>query len=58
MRAANTNGDSDSIASIAGSISGAYLGVNAIPEPWVERIEKSAYLDNLAYRLSSFWCKK
>jgi len=29
--AANTNGDSDSIACMAGAISGAYLGINAIP---------------------------
>ena len=31
IRAANTNGDSDSIACIAGGISGAYLGLEAIP---------------------------
>lgn len=50
IRGANTNGDSDSIACIAGAISGAYVGINAIPEPWVKRIEKSAYLDDLAHR--------
>jgi len=52
IRAANTNGDSDSIACIAGSISGAYLGVQAIPEAWIERIEKADYLADLAERLS------
>jgi ADP-ribosylglycohydrolase len=52
IRGANTNGDSDSIACIAGSISGAYLGINAIPPKWVKKIEKTEYLDNLAERLA------
>jgi ADP-ribosylglycohydrolase len=52
IRGANTNGDSDSIACIGGSISGAYLGVDAIPEPGVKKIEKSEYLDDLAHRLA------
>jgi len=52
LRAANTNGDSDSIACIAGGISGAYLGIDAIPEKWIKNIEKTEYLDNLAERLS------
>ena len=52
IRGANTNGDSDSIACIAGAISGAYLGIESIPEDWVKRIEKSGYLDDLAIRLS------
>ncbi len=52
IRAANTNGDSDSIACIAGGISGAYLGVEAIPSDWVRRIEKTEYLDGLAARLA------
>lgn len=52
MRGANTNGDSDSIACIAGAISGASLGVSAIPEDWVSKIEKSQYLGDLAERLA------
>jgi len=39
-------------ACIGGSISGAYLGIDAIPNSWVQRIEKSDYLDELAKRLS------
>ncbi|MBR9979727.1 MAG: ADP-ribosylglycohydrolase family protein [Desulfatitalea sp.] len=46
--AANTNGDSDSIACIAGAIGGAFLGVSAIPLDWIQRIEKSDYLGCLA----------
>jgi ADP-ribosylglycohydrolase len=53
IRGANTKGDSDSIACIGGSISGAYLGVGAIPDRWVEKIEKSEYLEDLATRLAA-----
>lgn len=52
IRGANTNGDSDSIACIGGSISGAYLDVEAIPADWINRIEKSRYLGDLAVRLA------
>ena len=52
IRSANTNGDSDSIACIAGSISGAYLGIKAVPAAWVRKIEKSSYLEDLAQRLA------
>ena len=53
IRGANTNGDSDSIACIAGSISGAYLGIDAIPPEWVTKIEKSPYLEDLSQRLAA-----
>ncbi len=52
IRGANTNGDSDSIACIGGSISGAYLGMKSIPDQWVKEIEKSEYLNDLATRLA------
>ena len=52
-RGANTQGDSDSIACIAGSISGAYLGIRGLPPAWVERVEKSAYLADVARRLAA-----
>lgn len=47
-RGARTNGDSDSIASIAGAIVGAYHGVNAWPAEWVKQIEFSTALNLLA----------
>jgi len=50
---ANTQGDSDSIAAIAGGISGAYVGIKALPRDWVGRIEKSAYLADVARRLAA-----
>jgi len=52
LRGANTNGDSDSVACIAGGISGAYLGIEAIPNGWIKRIEKSEHLNDLAARLA------
>ena len=51
-RGANTNGDSDSIACIAGGVSGARLGFDAIPSDWAKRIEKTDYLNALATRLA------
>lgn len=53
IRGANTNGDSDSIACIAGSISGAYLGIETIPAEWIKKIEKTDYLEDLAVRLAN-----
>ncbi|MBN1848323.1 MAG: ADP-ribosylglycohydrolase family protein [Deltaproteobacteria bacterium] len=52
IRGANTNGDSDSIACIGGSISGAFLGIDAIPKSWIQRIEKTEYLDDIATKLA------
>lgn len=52
-RAANFDGDSDSVACITGAIMGARLGVEAIPADWLARIEKSEYLADLADRLAA-----
>jgi ADP-ribosylglycohydrolase len=52
LRGANTNGDSDSIACIAGAFSGAYVGKDGIPLRWLVKIEKSDYLADLAERLA------
>jgi ADP-ribosylglycohydrolase len=52
-RGANTQGDSDSIACIAGGLSGAYLGLGALPAAWVARLEKTDYLADVARRLAA-----
>lgn len=52
-RAANSDGDSDSIACIAGGILGARLGLVAIPESWQARCENQAYLADLGVRLAA-----
>lgn len=49
--ASNTDGDSDSIACIAGSIMGALLGVDALRTSWRAEVEDSAYLHELGERL-------
>ncbi|GAB4509546.1 MAG: ADP-ribosylglycohydrolase family protein [Anaerolineae bacterium] len=52
-RAANSNGDSDSIACIAGGIMGARLGSLAgLPAEWVARCENHDYLMDLARRMA------
>ncbi len=48
LTGANTVGDSDSIACIAGAISGAYNGIYAIPKHWREQVESAAMLHEVA----------
>jgi len=52
LMGANTNGDSDSIACIAGAISGAYNGAQAIPVGWLERLENRSLLRQTAIDLN------
>jgi poly(ADP-ribose) glycohydrolase ARH3 len=49
--AISLGGDTDTIASMAGAISGAYLGLDAIPSKWQERLENRDYILNLAGKL-------
>jgi len=49
--AVSLGGDTDTIASMAGAISGAYLGVDALPLDWQERLENRDYISQLAGRL-------
>jgi len=51
VTAANTIGDSDSIACIAGAISGAYNGMAAIPSHWGRDVEDADYLLEIADKL-------
>ncbi len=50
--AANISGDSDSVASIAGGLVAARLGLSALPGDWLERLENREYLIDLANRLA------
>jgi hypothetical protein len=43
-RPANAHGDSDSIATLAGALLGARLGLEALPPDWVRDVERSAEL--------------
>jgi len=51
LTAANAEGDSDTIACIVGAWMGTRLGLNAIPKEWVERVEDSQKLMELADKL-------
>jgi ADP-ribosylglycohydrolase len=50
QRAAQTSGDSDSLAAIAGSFLGAAYGAEAWPDHWYDRIEYADELTRLAKR--------
>ena len=51
LTAVNTDGDSDSIAAITGSVSGARLGLAAIPPKWVQEVENGDMLAALGIQL-------
>ncbi|MFO7906691.1 MAG: ADP-ribosylglycohydrolase family protein [Pirellulaceae bacterium] len=51
LTAVNTDGDSDSIGTITGSILGARLGLTAIPAHWRDNVEDSVRLHELGKRL-------
>ncbi|MFC1914074.1 ADP-ribosylglycohydrolase family protein [Chloroflexota bacterium] len=49
--AVSLGGDTDTIASMAGAISGAYLGIDAIPNEWLKQLENRDYIFSLARKL-------
>lgn len=52
--AVNHNGDSDSTGAVCGNILGAYIGYDAIPQKYKERLE----LHNLICEISDMLCKE
>jgi ADP-ribosylglycohydrolase len=51
LEGANTPGDSDSIATLAGALVGARVGLGALPADWVRDVERSEELLALARRV-------
>lgn len=51
LEAANTPGDSDSLATLAGALTGCRAGLGAIPEEWVRDVERSPEFIGLAQRI-------
>ena len=51
LTAINAGGDTDSIAAITGAISGAYLGIDAIPTKWLDGLENRDEVESLALEL-------
>jgi poly(ADP-ribose) glycohydrolase ARH3 len=55
--AISLGGDTDTIAAMAGAISGAYLGMEAIPSEWRAKLENREYIESLAedlWRLATY----
>jgi poly(ADP-ribose) glycohydrolase ARH3 len=50
--AVSLGGDTDTIAAMAGAISGAYLGIEAIPSEWRAKLENREYVEALAENLA------
>lgn len=51
ISAINHDGDSDSYGAVAGSLAGALYGYSAIPERWIEKLQKKELLYNLIDRM-------
>lgn len=51
LNAISLGGDTDTIGAMTGAISGAYLGVDAIPTQWRDRLENGQYIEELGEKL-------
>lgn len=51
VNAINAGGDTDSIGSLTGAISGAFNGINSIPTKWINNLEDKNRLDEYSCRL-------
>ena len=45
-------GDRDTLGAMACAISGAYLGIESIPQSWTQKLENRSYIEDLASRLA------
>ncbi|MCR4406739.1 MAG: ADP-ribosylglycohydrolase family protein [Anaerolineae bacterium] len=45
-------GDRDTLGAMACAVSGAYLGIEAIPAAWREKLENGRYIEELAFKLA------
>jgi len=45
-------GDRDTLGAMACAISGAYLGIESIPQSWRQKLENLSYIEDLALKLS------
>jgi len=53
LYAISLGGDTDTIGAMTGAISGAYLGIESIPDSWKEKLENKPYIEELANKLWS-----
>jgi ADP-ribosylglycohydrolase len=54
LAGANTPGDSDSIATLAGALVGARCGIAALPESWIHEVERNEELTELAWQATLY----
>jgi poly(ADP-ribose) glycohydrolase ARH3 len=45
-------GDRDTLGAMAGAISGAYMGIEAIPQSWQQKLENLSYVEELSSKLA------
>ncbi len=53
--AARSGGDTDTVATIVGALSGAYHGASKLPERWTSKIAEKQRLEDIAQQLSALW---
>jgi poly(ADP-ribose) glycohydrolase ARH3 len=53
--AASLGGDTDTISAMTGAVSGAYLGIESIPDRWRMKLENQLYIEELASVLYDVW---
>jgi len=51
LYAISLGGDTDTIGAMTGAISGAYLGIESIPDNWKSKLENRLYIQELAEKL-------
>ena len=54
LRAVNLGNDADTTGAIYGQLAGAYYGVTAIPQDWIDRVSLCEYIDENATALFDF----
>ena len=57
LHAISLGGDTDTIGAMTGAISGAYLGIESIPDSWEGKLENRLYIEELASTLAEIKLK-
>lgn len=58
LTAVNLGGDTDTIAAIAGSLSGLYYGYGSIPSDWISKLMKKEMIEDKINNFLSIVCRK
>jgi ADP-ribosylglycohydrolase len=53
--AALSGGDTDTVSTIVGALSGAYHGAGKIPQRWLDDLANKDHIENIAKKLCQFW---